>query len=205
LWIDSIALLSMLCWLTIAPAHTASHGQLSSAVQRGWQPVASTECGFLVHAPRGWTTKPVKPDPGQEGLCQVGLRPPGWSERRERSKYDVAEFAVYVEVAEGTLEDSCEKGFVCRNGNEWYFEGRAGTRSKGHEIRTPMGRGVRGEAETGVYLKEGGYVGAAEAYVAVVNRGHRIVRFVADHEFQDKRVFDQIVQTFEFSTAVKAR
>ena len=168
------------------------------AAQTGWRTVVSTECGFVLHVPRGWTVDRVKPEYPRDQGCRVGLRPRDWLDRRARSEYEVAEYAVYVEASEGTLEDGCDKGIVCRDEQGWYVEGRAGTRCEAREFRTPMGRGLRTDVETGVYLKEGGYGGAGEAFLAVVNRGRRMSQFLADHEFDDRKVFDRIVQTFEF-------
>lgn len=174
-----------------AAAVVAGQGQV-------WRSVENTQCGLTVQVPNEWTVQPVGWNFGSEADCAVGLRPPDWLSARERSDKEIPEFAIYIGVSTGTLETACEKLLVCRDSRGWFFEGRAGARSPGHDIRTKIGSGIRGEVETGSYLKQGGYAGESSAFIAVLSRERRLAEFIADNEFWDEPIFDRIVQAFEF-------
>jgi hypothetical protein len=163
-----------------------------------WRTVEHEGCRLAVRLPEGWAVHTVTWEFGSVADCAVGLRPPGWSERRARSDLEIPEEAVYIGVSSGTLENACEHGPVCRDADGWYFEGRAGARLPAREIRTPVGIGIRGDIETGAYLQQGGYAGAASAFIAVVSRRGRLATFIAAHAFRDEPVFDRIVREFAF-------
>ena len=174
---------------------------VSAAAQgevQGWHRVVGTRCGLAIHVPERWVIQPVTWDFGSKADCAIGLRPPGWLTARKQSDLEISPFAIYIGATAGTLETACAKDIVCRDSRGWYFEGRAGARSEGHEVRTRIGRGIRGEIETGAYRKEGGYAGASDAMIAVVNRDNRLAEFIADTQFRDESIFTRIFETFEF-------
>jgi hypothetical protein len=164
----------------------------------GWRRVVSSRCGLVLHVPDGWVVRAVKWQFGTTADCAVGLRPPKWLAFRDESALDISEFAIYVGVSAGTLETACTKRIVCHDSRGWHFEGRAGVRSPGHEVKTTVGRGIRGEVETGAYRKEEGYVGASGTLMGVLNSERRLAQFIADNRFRDESIFTRIFETFEF-------
>ncbi len=136
-----------------------------------------------------------------DSSCAVGLRSETWEAAAEHSPYDIPEFAIYVEVFAGSLDDACEKTFICRDDHgAWWIEGRMGTRDGAASISSTAWHGVRGVSETGRYWKEGGYAGPAKAFVALLDsRDGRLALVIADNEMNDELLFSRILQSFLFT------
>lgn len=126
--------------------------------------------------------------------CSVGLRPDRWLATARRSKYDVLDFAVHIDLVSTNLDESCDAIGLCHDAEGWHFLGRLAVRTEARETRLGPARVIRGTVDYGRYLKGGGYQGSAEAEIAVITQGRTLVRVVADRTFRDQTVFDEIVR-----------
>jgi hypothetical protein len=157
----------------------------------------NVRCGVAVVLPPGWTATEIK-DPSSDTSCAIGLRPANWNQLRQRAACHASEYAVYLSVHDGSLED-VEAGTLMKEDGAWMIEGRAGARNEAKVFQHPLGRGVKGTSDVGCYDAEdgNGYDGAAETGVAYVETGGRVVGFVADVNlpFDAKSAFQRIVNS----------
>jgi hypothetical protein len=157
---------------------------------------------FSLAIPEQWVMERIDP-PFFPTAHAYGLRYPGWREvvGENEGDYEISAYPIHVCVYDGSLRTSGNAyGWSFEDGR-WWLEGRI----RGEAVFTAGKRydSLRGEPAVGLRAKPGGaYLSsvASTAFVAVIDdRKGNLVVFTSDVFFEDKALFDGIVDGIRFA------
>lgn len=177
-------------------------GQVSRVATKDPSRQVLLECNCELSLPADWKVyRPVPQMHVVDSICRFGLKPIVWDSLRNCSKYEMGVHAIEVSVFSGSLSDltNLPTPVVTKDGDAWQAVGRAGQRTPAHSISSVAWEGVRGASLVGIYYNEGGYAGARDAYVALLDsRDGQLALLFASSSLEDEALFDEIVRSFKF-------
>jgi hypothetical protein len=170
----------------------------SQPLQAGAEPKHKVlqRCGATVTVPTGWQAGPAESDP--YAGCGFGLRPPAWRLVRQGSSFAVGPYAIRVTVVKGSVSEAVRKGNLFRRSDGGLCHAHSRSCAEDPEIRTKCCSVFIASRTSRRMNKNGEMAGTDSFSVAVVIGTDHFADILADYEFLDDMVFEQIVKSVQF-------